>query len=68
MWEPRRLTPYERPRPVTGIALPFFTLEDSEFVLVFERNNADLRNCQVLSEQTSDSSAFLNVTSFKVRT
>jgi hypothetical protein len=34
-------------------------IEDSEVVLVFERNNAGFRNCEVLSEQTSDPSAFL---------
>jgi hypothetical protein len=38
-------------------------IEDSEVVPVFERNNAGLKKLsQVLSEQTSDSSAFLNAT------
>jgi hypothetical protein len=33
-----------------------------EVVLIFERNNAGLKKLsQVLTEQTSDSSAFLNV-------
>jgi hypothetical protein len=42
--------------------------EDSEAVLVSERNNAGLEKLpQVLSEQTSGSSAFLNATClFKV--
>jgi hypothetical protein len=36
-------------------------IEDSEVVLVCERNNVGLKKLsQVLSEQTSDSSAFLN--------
>jgi hypothetical protein len=36
---------------------------DSEVVLVFESNNAGLKKLsQVLSEETSDSSAFLNAT------
>jgi hypothetical protein len=35
--------------------------EDSEAVLVFERNNVGFKRCQVMSQQTSDSSAFLNV-------
>jgi hypothetical protein len=35
--------------------------KDSEIVLIFERNNTGLnKTCQVLSEQTSDSCAFLN--------
>jgi hypothetical protein len=34
----------------------YLSIEDSEIVLVFEHNET----CQVLSEQTSDSSAFLN--------
>jgi hypothetical protein len=38
----------------------YSSIEDSEVVLVFESNNSGLRNCHVLSEQTSDSSAFLN--------
>jgi hypothetical protein len=39
----------------------FSSTEDSEVVLAFERNNAGLKEpSQVLSEQTSDSSAFLN--------
>jgi hypothetical protein len=38
-----------------------FSDEDSEVVPVFERNNASLKELsQTLSEQTSDSSAFLN--------
>jgi hypothetical protein len=41
----------------------YSSIEDSEVVRVFERNNEDLKKLsQVLSEQTSDSSAFLNVT------
>jgi hypothetical protein len=40
----------------------YSSIEDSEVVLVFESNNAGLKKVsQVLSEQTSDSSAFLNV-------
>jgi hypothetical protein len=36
-------------------------MEDAEVVLVSERNNAGLKKLsQVLPEQTSDSSAFLN--------
>jgi hypothetical protein len=36
-------------------------IEDSEFLLVFEHNNSGLNNLsQVLSEETSNSSAFLN--------
>jgi hypothetical protein len=39
----------------------YSSLEDAEVVLVFERNNVGLKELsQVLSEQTSDSSAFLN--------
>jgi hypothetical protein len=35
-------------------------IEDAEVVLVFERNNVGLKKLsQVVSEQTSDSSAFL---------
>jgi hypothetical protein len=37
--------------------------EDSEVVLVFEHNNIGLKKvCQVLSEQTSNLSALVNVT------
>jgi hypothetical protein len=45
------------------------SIEDSEVVFGFERNNAGLKNLtQVLSEQTSESSAFLNaVCLLKVR-
>jgi hypothetical protein len=40
----------------------YSSIEDSEVVLVSERNDAGLKKLsQVLSEQTSDSSAFLNV-------
>jgi hypothetical protein len=39
----------------------YSSTEGSEIVLGFERNNAGLKKLpQVLSEQTSDSSAFLN--------
>jgi hypothetical protein len=39
----------------------YSSIEDSEVALVFERNDAGLKKLsQVLSEQTSDSSAFLN--------
>jgi hypothetical protein len=38
----------------------YSSTEDSEVVLVFERNNAGLKKLSILSEQTSDSSAFLN--------
>jgi hypothetical protein len=39
----------------------YSSIKDSEVVLVFERNNPGLKKPpQVLSEQTSDSSAFLN--------
>jgi hypothetical protein len=39
------------------------SIEDSEVVLVFESNNVGLKKLsEVLSQQTSDSSAFLNVT------
>jgi hypothetical protein len=41
----------------------YSSIEDSEVVLVFERNKAGLQKLsQVLSEQKSDSSAFLNST------
>jgi hypothetical protein len=41
----------------------YASIEDSEGVLVFDRNNAGLKELsQVSSEQTSNSSAFLNVT------
>jgi hypothetical protein len=41
----------------------YLSIEDSEVVLVFERNNAGLKKpAKVLSEQTSDSPAFLNAT------
>jgi hypothetical protein len=41
----------------------YSSIEVSEVVLVFERNNAGLKKLpQVLSEQTSGSSAFLNAT------
>jgi hypothetical protein len=47
----------------------YSSIEDSEVVLVFERNNAGWKRLsQVLSEQTSDSSAFLNAMSLKVCT
>jgi hypothetical protein len=47
----------------------YSSIEDSEIVLVFERNSAGLKKLsQVLSEQTSDSSAFLNAICFKVCT
>jgi hypothetical protein len=47
----------------------YSSIEDSEVVLVTERNNAGLKKLsQVLSEQTSDSSAFLNPMSFKACT
>jgi hypothetical protein len=40
----------------------YSSIEDSEVVLAFERNKAGLKKLsQVLSEQTSDSSAFLKV-------
>jgi hypothetical protein len=40
----------------------YSSIEDSEVVLVSERDDAGLKKLsQVLSEQTSDSSAFLNV-------
>jgi hypothetical protein len=40
----------------------YLSIEDSEVVLVCERNNAGLKKLShVLSEETSDSSAFLNV-------
>jgi hypothetical protein len=47
----------------------YTSTEDSEAVLVFERNSAGLQKLsQVLSEQTSGSSAFLNVAChFKAR-
>jgi hypothetical protein len=39
----------------------YSSMKDSEVVLVFERNNAGLKKLsEVMSEQTSDSSAFLN--------
>jgi hypothetical protein len=39
----------------------YSSIDDSEVVLVFEHNNAGLKKLsQVLFEQTSDSSAFLN--------
>jgi hypothetical protein len=39
----------------------YSSIQDPEVVLVFERNNAGLKKLsQVLSEQTYDSSAFLN--------
>jgi hypothetical protein len=41
----------------------YSSIEDSEVVLVFEHNNAGLKKLfQILSEHTSDSSAFLNAT------
>jgi hypothetical protein len=48
----------------------FSSIEDPEVVLVFEHNNAGLKKLtQVLSEETSDSSAFLNaICLFKVCT
>jgi hypothetical protein len=39
----------------------YSSIEDSEVVLVFERNNAGLKELSSLSEGTSDSSSFLNV-------
>jgi hypothetical protein len=43
----------------------YSSIEDSEVVLVSERNNVGLKKLsQVLSEQTSDSSAFLNAVCF----
>jgi hypothetical protein len=40
----------------------YSSIEDSEIVIVFEHNNADLKKLLrfYFSEQTSDSSAFLN--------
>jgi hypothetical protein len=41
----------------------FFTSRrDYKVLLVLERNNAGLKKLKVLSEQTNDSSAFLNAT------
>jgi hypothetical protein len=41
----------------------YSSTENSEVVLVFERNNAGFNKLsEVLPEETSDSSAFLNVT------
>jgi hypothetical protein len=42
----------------------YSSIEDSEVVLVFERNNAGLKTYSVFSEQTSDSSAFVNAACF----
>jgi hypothetical protein len=43
----------------------YSSIKDSEVVLVYERNNAGLKKLsQVLSEQTSDSSAILNAMRF----
>jgi hypothetical protein len=39
----------------------YSSIEDSEVILVFNEIMQARRNCQVLSEQTSDSSTFLNV-------
>jgi cobalamin-dependent methionine synthase I len=45
---------------VIKIQYIYSTTEDSEVVLVFERTNAGSKKLsQVLSEETSDSSAFL---------
>jgi hypothetical protein len=40
----------------------YSSIEDSEVVLAFEYNSAGLKKLPILSEQKSDSSAFLNTT------